>query len=251
MTAADITRRGAGEVFDAVFAADSDPWQLRTRWYEQRKRALTLACLPRRSYARGFEPGCANGELSAALATRCEQLWVSDASTQAVALARSRLALLEHVRVQQAEMPAAWPAPSTQTFDLIVISELGYFLHHADEVARLARLARDSLVDGGTLLSCHWRHPIDGYPLDGDAVHDILGRSHGLQRLGGYLDSDMRIDVWQHGGDSVAAREGIAGRRQADEQRPCGVVLHATAPQSGARRRTSETESVSASKDTA
>ncbi len=111
--------------FETLFQHSDDPWKFRTRWYEARKRAVTLACLPAQRFVHGYEPGCANGELSAALAARCERLLVSDGSSHAVALARTRLAALPHVQVIEAWLPQAWPQ---EHFDLIVISELGYFL---------------------------------------------------------------------------------------------------------------------------
>ena len=117
----DITPPG----FDALFRHNEDPWGFRTRWYEARKRAMTLACLPQARYASGFEPGCANGELTAQLAGRCERLLASDVSPRAVELARTRLAALPHVEVVQALLPDQWPAGR---FDLVVISELGYFV---------------------------------------------------------------------------------------------------------------------------
>ena len=70
--------------FDGLFAASPDPWGFESRWYEHRKRALTLACLPSLRYRYGYEPGCANGELSAALADRCDRLLVSDGAEKAV-----------------------------------------------------------------------------------------------------------------------------------------------------------------------
>lgn len=79
------------EYFDEMFAKSDDPWKFQSRWYERRKCALTLACLPSERYAHGFEPGCANGELSAGLATRCDHLLVSDGVDKAVSLARERL----------------------------------------------------------------------------------------------------------------------------------------------------------------
>ena len=57
-------------VFDRLFEASEDPWGFRTRWYEARKRSITLACLPEAHYQNAYEPGCANGELAAALAPR-------------------------------------------------------------------------------------------------------------------------------------------------------------------------------------
>jgi SAM-dependent methyltransferase len=191
--------------FDALFTGSSDPWAFKSRWYEERKRAVTLACLPARSYAFGYEPGCANGELSAALATRCGHLLVSDGSAKAVALARQRLAELPHVEVRQSWVPDAWP---DERFDLVVVSELGYFLSAAALDVLIGK-ARDSLAAGGTLLACHWRHPPDDCELDGDAVHRRFGRLMEMPHLAGMVDDDFRIDVWCRDGRSVAQREGF------------------------------------------
>ena len=60
--------------FDGLYKSSDDPWNLREGWYERRKRSLTLALLPRPRYRNAFEPGCANGELTAELATRCDAL---------------------------------------------------------------------------------------------------------------------------------------------------------------------------------
>lgn len=108
------------DYFDALFEQNADPWQFKSRWYETRKRALTLACLPQLHYASAYEPGCANGELSAALATRCDNLLVTDGARQAVAKSTARLVDFPHVRIQQAWVPLQWPQ---ETFDLIVLSE--------------------------------------------------------------------------------------------------------------------------------
>ena len=108
-----------------MFAGNDDPWSFRSRWYEMRKRAMTLASLPRARYGNAFEPGCANGELSAELAARCDRLLISDGTRRAVDSARGRVSSLPHVEVMQAWVPDDWPQ---QAFDLVVISELGYFL---------------------------------------------------------------------------------------------------------------------------
>ena len=73
--------------FDTLYQQE-DPFEYRTRWYEARKRALTLASLPRDHYLRGWELGCSNGVLTAALAPRCAQLLATDLSEQAVTAAR-------------------------------------------------------------------------------------------------------------------------------------------------------------------
>ena len=43
--------------FDRMYADAGDPWELGTRWYEQRKYAITMAVLPYRRYRHAFEPG--------------------------------------------------------------------------------------------------------------------------------------------------------------------------------------------------
>jgi SAM-dependent methyltransferase len=191
--------------FDALFNTSDDPWLFRTRWYEARKRALTLACLPQQRFAHGFEPGCANGELSAHLALRCDQLLVCDGSLRAVSLAQQRTASLANVQVHQAWMPDDWPDGA---FDLIVISELGYFLTpHA--LKAMAVKAKASLRPGGTVLACHWRHRSDDCELDGDEVHRQLAAALALPHLSQVTEPDLRIDVWCDNPLSVAQREGF------------------------------------------
>lgn len=177
--------------FDRLFLGSDDPWHFRSSRYEQRKREMTVAALPHRRYASAYEPGCANGELSAALAERCDALLATDGSARAAGLAAARLAALPHVQVRQAWLPAEWPR---QRFDLIVLSELGYFFD-APGLQALTRLALASLPPGGTLLACHWRHPIEHGSLDGDEVHATLKRHAGLQPTGAWLEADFRIDV--------------------------------------------------------
>lgn len=194
------------ERFDAMYADSDDPWQFRTRWYEMRKRALTLACLPAASYGTAFEPGCANGELTLALAARCAHLLATDGSARAVALARQRTQDFAHVEVRQAWLPDEWPQG---TFDLVVLSELAYFLS-ADALDALIEQARRATDAGGTVLACHWRPPIDGCVLDGDTVHERLAERLDMPHLLGLRDADMRIDVWCRDGRSVARREGLS-----------------------------------------
>lgn len=198
------------DYFDSLFEHNPDPWQFKSRWYELRKRALTLACLPHLRYASGYEPGCANGELSAALATRCDKLLVSDGSPLAVNMATARLAECPKVSVIQAWVPAQWPSA---TFDLIVISEFGFYLGAQDLDALAAKITA-SLQPGGTVLACHWRRPIEGCELSGDEVHQHLFRGMvqrtALTQVCQLLEPDVRLDVWSSDARSVAEREGFA-----------------------------------------
>ncbi|TBU72792.1 SAM-dependent methyltransferase [Pseudomonas daroniae] len=196
----------ADNYFEKLYKGSQDPWSFRERWYEQRKRNLTLAALPRSHYGSIFEPGCANGELSVRLAERCTQLLCSDTSAIALELARNRLEHRSNVRLLQTRLPEQWPPGS---FDLIVLSELCYYLDEQD-LDQLITRARAALNQGGNLLACHWRRPIDECPLTGDEVHERLHQGLGLPHLLRHEDTDMLLEVWGTQSTSVAQREGLA-----------------------------------------
>ena len=190
--------------FEELFAESPDPWCFNERWYEQRKRALTLACLPAKRYLAGYEPGCANGELSAALATRCDRLLVSDGAQAAVKIATKRLSGFNHAEVRQAWLPDEWP---DEKFDLIVLSEFLFYLE-LDAVERVIEKVQLSLRPHGTLLACHWRHPVPGSVVPGDHAHALLTRRLQLPKICSVVEADFLVDVWSSQ-PSVAAAEGF------------------------------------------
>lgn len=192
-------------LFDRMFAGSDDPWGFRTRWYEARKRSLTLACLPEPFYQSGYEPGCANGELAAALAPRCARLRVSDGIETAVQLSKARLASFTHVDVACEWLPDDWP---NQVFDLIVLSEFCFYLDEAT-IASIAASATACLTSNGTLLACHWRHPVDGFAMQGDDVHAILSDKLRLKPMVHHEECDFLLDIWSPNLESVAQREGF------------------------------------------
>ena len=165
-----------------------------------------MASLPAARYASAFEPGCANGELAACLALRCDKLLLSDGAAKAVEAARIRLQNFDNVRVVQAWLPADWPL---EQFDLIVVSELAYYMDTA-ALVRLAGRISASLLEGGTVVACHWRKHITGCTFTGDEVHDQLHTLLEIPHIGRTLDADLRIDVWCLDARSVAQREAIA-----------------------------------------
>ena len=192
--------------FDALHRASADPWGVHQRWYEERKRDLLLAALPRRHYRQGFEPGCSVGGNSRALAERCDSLTISDASQVALDLARANLADLASVRLEHWRFPEQWPdAPC----DLVVIAEFGYYLDE-DAVDRFLALAPGKLADEGHLVMCHWRQPIPDAVMNGDSLHALAHERFGnrLLHVGGWCDTDVRIDVWQRGGDPSVHQAG-------------------------------------------
>lgn len=197
------------DYFDRLYAGSGDPWRLGAHWYESRKRDLTIAALTRPRFRSAFEPGCATGLLTERLADRCDWLLAGDVSVAAVETARHRVAGRRHVEVERLAVPSDWP--DDERFDLVVLSELGYYCGRAD-LSRLIARAAGSLAPDGILLACHWRHRAPDYPLTGDQVHAALVAESGLALAVSHLEEDFRLDVFTTpGAPSVAAAEGILG----------------------------------------
>ncbi|WP_306397612.1 methyltransferase domain-containing protein [Telluria beijingensis] len=184
--------------FEALYSASDDPWDVRGAWYEQRKRALVLASLARPRYRSAFEPGCGNGEMSAALALRCESLVACDGAASAVDAARRRLADARNVRVEQRRLPHDWPR--TETFDLVVVSELAYYFGLADVGALLAAAA-SCLAPGGELLMCHYLGDFDDRASATDAVHGAAHATPGLAPLLRHRDERFLLETWRKEGN--------------------------------------------------
>ncbi len=206
-----MTTRLPNSYFDDKYADAADPWQLEERWYERRKYAITLALLPYPRYRHAFEPGCSIGVLTEHLARRCDHVTATDVATAALDAAHRRLVEAgsrERVTLLHSSLDELWPA--TQ-FDLVVLSEIGYYLEAAQlrtvldrEVARLAQ--------GTVVIAAHWRHRVDDYPITGDRANDVIGATPGLHHLGGYRDEDVVIEVFDTAQPvSVAARTGVPG----------------------------------------
>ncbi|SNT69632.1 class I SAM-dependent DNA methyltransferase [Psychrobacter sp. LV10R520-6] len=245
--------------FDALYSDNTDPWQYQTRWYEKRKRDICLAVLPQAQYDNAIELGCGNGVFSELLARRCKALVSTDGNNKAVQLAKQRLAGLPHVRVIQGAIPnalltlkeallTAYPLSDNPfskkpladepfankslankpPFDLIVISEILYYLSPNDINTVIAWIGQN-LAIGGTLLCCHWRYAIDGFAMTGETVHQRLHQAFSLannaNNEGGHpvafnhptafshqskiVDTNFLLDVWQNAPNSVAMQENL------------------------------------------
>src|SRR3984957_12243364 len=110
--------------FERLYAQNADPWGFETKWYEQRKYALTMASLPKQRYDYAFEPGCSIGVLTEMLAPRCNGLLSFEMIPSALEQARLRLRPYPHVSLELATIPEGWP---DQLFDLVVLSEIAYY----------------------------------------------------------------------------------------------------------------------------
>ena len=184
----------APEYFEDVYNAKDDPWDFTTSDYEARKYAATINALPQSQYASAFEIGCSIGVLTARLAGRCESLLAVDVNEKALEQARRRCANLPNVRLKKMIIPNEFPA---ENFDLIVVSEVGYYLSVGDwREAQEKIIAR--LNPKGSVILVHWTHFVADYPQTGDAVHDAFAKyAEGkTKHLETRRTEDYRLDVW-------------------------------------------------------
>ncbi len=157
--------------FDALYASDPDPWKFATSPYEREKYALTLSALPRARYGSALEVGCSIGVLTHDLALRCNRLLAVDAADAPLVEAKRRCADLPAVRFEKMFAPSQWP---DEAFDLILLSEMIYYLS-ADDVTRLASRVARTLRDEADVVLVHWTKETD-YPLSGDEACDLFIR---------------------------------------------------------------------------
>jgi len=192
-----------------MYSHSADPWELGTRWYEQRKYAITLALLPRQHYRQAFEPGCSIGTLTALLTERCDRVTASDVAAAALESAEHRLTDLgrrDQVTLLRRSVDEPWPPGP---FDLLVLSEVGYYLT-PDALRGILDRECPRLAIGATVIAAHWRHPVNDYLMSGDQVNGVVAGTTGLHPIGSYRDADVAIDVFDTAEDaSVAARTGV------------------------------------------
>lgn len=181
--------------FEQVYEANEDPWNFETSTYEREKYAATLRALPARQYAAAFEIGCSLGVLTEQLAPRCAHLLAVDVAAAPLEKARQRCAHLPQVEFRQMRVPAEFPASH---FDLIIVSEVGYYWS-PDDLRQTTDRLLEALQPGGHLLLVHWTQPVHDYPLTGDDVHEFFLQQAGpdgpLQHLGGQRHAQYRLDL--------------------------------------------------------
>lgn len=189
--------------FEDLYRHNNDPWGYDFHWYEARKRQICLSLLTKPRYPKVLEVGCSNGHLSFHLAQRAEELVCIDVSERAVQLASARLQEFEHVVVENRKIPEDY---SIQKFDLILISEMAYYLS-ADELHQFIEKLKHSLNDDGEILCCHWRHEIQDFELNAEQVHQAFQQHFPFHHYLSLNDPDFMIDLWTANTSSLAQQE--------------------------------------------
>jgi cyclopropane fatty-acyl-phospholipid synthase-like methyltransferase len=176
-----------------MYRQSRDPWNFSRSEYERGRYRATLDGLLRRSYRRAFEPGCSIGEFTAQLAGRCDQVVATDVAPSAVALACERCRRLKNVYAYQADLANG---PAKGPFDLIVMSEVGYYFQ-SRTLAAIAIATSAQLEAGGEFVAVHWLGHSADHVLGGDEVHELLANHLPLEWIKGQRHPGYRIDTWK------------------------------------------------------
>lgn len=178
-----------GEDFDAMYADSDDPWGFAASFYESRKRDLVTAVLRRPHYGAVLEVGCADGALTAHLAERSDSVTALDVSGAALTRARAR-GLAGCTFVQGAAPKAVPKGP----FDLVILSEVGYFMRPL-EWLDTCRRCRAALAPGGEVVLVDWSGDTEDIPLTGRLVHAQALGALGLPVTAAYRDAEVAVHV--------------------------------------------------------
>jgi SAM-dependent methyltransferase len=187
-------RSTPSSVFDEIFRENPDPWGYTRRFYETSKFRATIRALPKVKFKNAFEIACAIGVLTEKLAPKCERLLSVDYSEPGLAEARKRCSHLPQVRFEQMQIPQQFP---TEKFDLILFSEVGFFLTIPDLLETKQKII-DALVPGGYLLMVHFGVMATDYFLhDGDTVHNTFleNSESSLKHLGDPRKKFFMLDL--------------------------------------------------------
>lgn len=133
--------------FERLYLESDDPWQYRTSAEEHAKYALVLAkalqWAPRRTSA--LEVGCSVGVFTRSLAAEFGEVVATDVSQAALDHARRYNQDASNIRFVRADVRRD---SSGGGFDVIVCSEVLYYVVRRDVEAVLSRLARGLAPDG-------------------------------------------------------------------------------------------------------
>ncbi len=163
------------EYFEALYAANPDPWNFSKSKYEHEKYQATLKILGKRAFQSGFEIGCSIGILTKMLAARCQSLLAVDIVETALRAARENCSPLKHITFKKLQVPVEWPAE--HKFDLIICSEILYYMS-PDDISSVASLACKSLLNRGNILLINYTGQITE-PCSGDRAAEIFIREAG------------------------------------------------------------------------
>lgn len=170
----------------------ADPWQFRTSPYEQEKFTATREALSRETYESAVELGCGNGALAEYLTPLCANYVGIDGVERAVIAAQQAV---PEARFVQCMFPCSLPAGE---HDLIILSEILYFLDEAD-IGKLACQIAQNWPRAEIICVTYLGET--AHVLQGEEAFDAFVRALGpaFQFINVKTTSGYRIDrrIWQ------------------------------------------------------
>lgn len=136
--------------FESWFERE-DPWNYGSA-YEREKYARQMQLLPEGGLGVALELACAEGRFTKQLAQHVDRLIAADISARALERARIRCRDKRNVEFRQLDL-CNDPLPAAM--DLIVCSEVLYFLNDEEELRDVAKRLAAALKPGGRLLTAH------------------------------------------------------------------------------------------------
>jgi SAM-dependent methyltransferase len=179
--------------FENLYRRESDPWGYRSSEYESAKYDATLAACGAGEFYSALELGASIGVFTAKLAPRCRQLTTIDGAWTAVAAAREAVQAMPQVRVLHGAIPGAIPELQ---FDLIVASEILYYLDEPTLTATLTRL-REVSSSSARLVAVHWRPNGPDRQMPAGDVHARLRGLNWLTKIDERSTAEYLLDVFE------------------------------------------------------
>lgn len=177
--------------FVKVYTENLDPWNLENSEYEREKYLKTIESLPKKKYHKALEIGCSIGVLSKLLAERSDELLSIDLNEIALASAKERLSDQSNITLKIGSIPNDLP---NEMFDLVVMSEVGYFLN-MDDLMKAKDEIKLRMMDDADLILVHWTHEVLDFPLSGDQVNECFLADKDFRLITNYRSPDYRLEV--------------------------------------------------------
>jgi peptidoglycan/xylan/chitin deacetylase (PgdA/CDA1 family)/SAM-dependent methyltransferase len=189
--------------FETLFAKQPDPWKY-TSAYEQTKYEQTLSLLPPEPIERALELACAEGHFTIQLAPRVNHLLATDISQIALDRTAERCASMKNIEYQRLDLVRdALPG----RFNLIVCSEVLYYVGGLAEMQTVARKIAEALEPGGCFLTAHAHAVVDepdrpgfdwdDFPFGAKVIGEVFASTPPLQLVRELRTPLYRIQLFQ------------------------------------------------------
>ncbi|RWO61276.1 trifunctional glycosyltransferase/class I SAM-dependent methyltransferase/polysaccharide deacetylase [Mesorhizobium sp.] len=178
------------------YFATEDPWNYGSS-YEQEKYERQLEILPTGPIGRALELACAEGHFTRQLAPHVGHLTATDISAVAIERARARCSDQPNVEFGVLDFSAD-TLPGEM--DLIVCSEVLYYLEDLAELRRIAKKIVEALAPGGSFINAHAfvlcdnveRTGFDWNTFGAQAISETLAGTEGL-----VLDQSIQTELYR------------------------------------------------------